>query len=112
MLVFFSNKVFTSYFGALTEEGIKNNFVLIYELLDEVLDYGYPQRTDIATLKCLITQTGTKVTTTEEQKEITSQVNSIIYNNYLVLGSGVVAGQGGMETHNNFTVELGLYAPA
>jgi len=36
-------KVFKDYCGVLTEEGIRKNFILIYELLDEVLDYGYPQ---------------------------------------------------------------------
>eukprot|EP00887_Chlorella_sp_A99_P007974 scaffold12.g7974.t1 len=29
--------------GELNEEVVKGNFVLIYELLDEVLDFGYPQ---------------------------------------------------------------------
>ena len=28
------------------EESIRDNFVLIYELLDELLDFGYPQTTD------------------------------------------------------------------
>ena len=36
--------LFKSYFGGeFSEQSIKNNFVLIYELLDETLDYGYPQ---------------------------------------------------------------------
>ncbi|KAA1110522.1 hypothetical protein PGT21_024060 [Puccinia graminis f. sp. tritici] len=29
------------------EEAIKNNFVMIYELLDEILDFGYPQNSEI-----------------------------------------------------------------
>ena len=29
--------------GEFSEEVVKGNFVLIYELLDEVLDHGYPQ---------------------------------------------------------------------
>jgi AP-4 complex subunit mu-1 len=36
-------KVFKDYCGVLTEEAIRKNFILIYELLDEMLDYGYPQ---------------------------------------------------------------------
>lgn len=37
-------QLFKSYFGGdFTEQSIKSNFVLIYELLDETLDYGYPQ---------------------------------------------------------------------
>ena len=33
-----------AYFGGeCSEQSIKNNFVLIYELLDEIMDFGYPQ---------------------------------------------------------------------
>jgi AP-2 complex subunit mu-1 len=40
---------------------IKNNFVLLYEVLDEVLDYGFPQNTTIDLLKGFITQQGEAV---------------------------------------------------
>lgn len=43
------------YFGKFDEEAVKNNFVLIYELLDEILDFGYPQNTDVDVLKMYIT---------------------------------------------------------
>lgn len=48
--------VFKKYFGTFDEDSIKNNFVLIYELLDEVLDYGYPQNCNSDVLKLYITQ--------------------------------------------------------
>ncbi|KAG6384085.1 hypothetical protein SASPL_156127 [Salvia splendens] len=36
--------LFKSYFGgSFDEDAIRNNFVLIYELLDEIMDFGYPQ---------------------------------------------------------------------
>lgn len=36
-------KVARSYFeGELNEAAVRQNFSLIYELLDEVMDYGYP----------------------------------------------------------------------
>lgn len=44
-------KVFKDYCGVLNEESIRRNFTLIYELLDEMLDYGYPQNTLTETLK-------------------------------------------------------------
>lgn len=44
-------KVFKDYCGVLTEESMKKNFILIYELLDEVIDYGYPQGTSTELLK-------------------------------------------------------------
>jgi len=39
------NKVCTiikDFCGVLSEEAIRKNFILIYELLDETLDFGYP----------------------------------------------------------------------
>ncbi|KAJ9510835.1 hypothetical protein QJQ45_027757 [Haematococcus lacustris] len=51
--------LFKSYFqGELNEANIRNNFVLMYELLDEAMDHGYPQLTDPTVLKSLITQKG------------------------------------------------------
>ncbi|CAI2170850.1 5046_t:CDS:2 [Funneliformis geosporum] len=49
-----------AYFGKLDEEAVKNNFVLIYELLDEILDFGYPQNSETETLKMYITTEGVK----------------------------------------------------
>ena len=69
--------VMAAYFGKISEENVKNNFVLIYELLDELLDFGYPQNTDTGILKTFITQQGIKSTSREEQQAITSQVIKI-----------------------------------
>lgn len=30
------------YCGVFTEEAIRKNFVLVYELIDEMMDFGYP----------------------------------------------------------------------
>ena len=35
--------MFKEYFRELEEESIRDNFVVIYELLDEMMDFGYPQ---------------------------------------------------------------------
>ncbi|KAH3675732.1 hypothetical protein WICMUC_002524 [Wickerhamomyces mucosus] len=48
--------VLTDYFKELEEESIRDNFVIIYELLDEMMDFGYPQITEIKMLKEYITQ--------------------------------------------------------
>mmetsp|Transcript_26144 Transcript_26144/g.46495 ORF Transcript_26144/g.46495 Transcript_26144/m.46495 type:complete len:422 (-) Transcript_26144:15-1280(-) len=51
--------LFKSYFGGKCDENaIKNNFVLIYELLDEIIDFGYPQVLDSMILKQYIFQEG------------------------------------------------------
>ncbi len=44
-------KSFRDFCGVLTEESIRKNFVLVYELLDEVLDFGIPQQTSTEILK-------------------------------------------------------------
>ncbi|KAJ2783968.1 AP-1 adaptor complex mu subunit Apm1, partial [Coemansia linderi] len=50
------SKVFTEYFKTLEEESIRDNFVIIYELLDEMMDYGVPQITEPKILQEYITQ--------------------------------------------------------
>ncbi|KAJ3397333.1 AP-1 complex subunit mu-1 [Lobulomyces angularis] len=54
-------QVFVEYFKALEEESIRDNFVIIYELLDEMMDFGYPQTTDHKILKEYITQESYKL---------------------------------------------------
>eukprot|EP00698_Gefionella_okellyi_P006877 TRINITY_DN165_c0_g1_i1.p1 TRINITY_DN165_c0_g1~~TRINITY_DN165_c0_g1_i1.p1 ORF type:complete len:453 (-),score=88.58 TRINITY_DN165_c0_g1_i1:32-1390(-) len=44
-------RCFKDFCGLLNEEAIRRNFVLIYELLDELLDFGYPQMTTPGQLK-------------------------------------------------------------
>ncbi|CAJ0958972.1 unnamed protein product [Ranitomeya imitator] len=56
-------KVFSEYFKELEEESIRDNFVIIYELLDELMDFGYPQTTDSKILQEYITQEGHKLET-------------------------------------------------
>lgn len=49
-------QIFTEYFKDVHEESIRDNFVVIYELLDEMMDFGYPQISESKILKKLITQ--------------------------------------------------------
>ncbi|CAN8028242.1 unnamed protein product [Ixodes persulcatus] len=53
--------VFSEYFKELEEESIRDNFVIIYELLDELMDFGYPQTTDSKILQEYITQESHKM---------------------------------------------------
>jgi AP-1 complex subunit mu len=61
--------ILTSYFKILDEESVKDNFVLIYELMDETIDHGYPQITDTNILKEYIK--------TESNKKKVNQINTI-----------------------------------
>eukprot|EP00911_Craspedida_sp_UC1_P000767 UC1_evm1s586 len=68
-----------AYFTRFNVVNVKNNFPLVYELLDEILDYGYPQSTDAGALKTFITQGKSAVVASkEEQAAITSQVTGQI----------------------------------
>ncbi|KFY14891.1 hypothetical protein V492_02348 [Pseudogymnoascus sp. VKM F-4246] len=67
------------YFGKFDEEAVKNNFVLVYELLDEVIDFGYPQNTETDTLKMYITTEGVKSERTmEDSAKITMQATGAL----------------------------------
>ncbi len=44
-------QILTAYFEELEEESIRDNFVIIYELFDELLDFGYPQTTEVRRLR-------------------------------------------------------------
>lgn len=48
--------MFSTYFGDLDDSVLRDNFVLAYELLDEMMDHGYPQSTDARALKPYVTQ--------------------------------------------------------
>lgn len=56
-------QVFSEYFKELEEESIRDNFVIVYELLDELMDFGFPQTTDSKILQEYITQQGNKLVT-------------------------------------------------
>ncbi|XP_073281791.1 AP-4 complex subunit mu-like isoform X1 [Primulina huaijiensis] len=47
-------RVIKDYLGVLNEESLRKNFVLVYELLDEVVDFGYVQTTSTEVLKSYI----------------------------------------------------------
>ena len=49
------------YFKEVEEESIRDNFVICYELLDELVDFGYPQTTDAKILQEYITQVTIKL---------------------------------------------------
>jgi AP-4 complex subunit mu-1 len=69
-------KVFKDYCGVLNEEAIRKNFTLIYELLDEMLDYGYPQITTTEMLKVCVHNEPIVVTPAPISSTIMSAVTS------------------------------------
>lgn len=67
--------VFTDYFKQLEEESIRDNFVIIYELLDEMMDFGYPQTTEAKILQEYITQESYKL---ERQNKLPMAVTNAV----------------------------------
>ncbi|KAL7175859.1 hypothetical protein ACSBR2_029438 [Camellia fascicularis] len=47
-------RVIKDYLGVLNEDSFRKNFVLVYELLDEVVDFGYVQTTSTEVLKSYV----------------------------------------------------------
>ena len=68
-------RVFNEYFKELEEESIRDNFVTVYELLDELMDFGFPQSTDSKILQEYITQEGHKLEQVRPPPALTQQVS-------------------------------------
>jgi len=76
MIFFFLHRLvdlLIGYFNQLEDESIRDNFVLIYELLDEVVDHGYPQNTGSKLLKEYIKTSSNRLTL---KKKITAEVTT------------------------------------
>mmetsp|Transcript_27336 Transcript_27336/g.68630 ORF Transcript_27336/g.68630 Transcript_27336/m.68630 type:complete len:438 (+) Transcript_27336:261-1574(+) len=75
--------IFKAYLGDFNEDTINGNFVLVYEVLDEIMDFGYPQTTVLDALKLYIMQAGKKlgkggVKDAEKLAKMTVQVTGAI----------------------------------
>jgi AP-1 complex subunit mu len=69
--------VFKDYFGALEEESIRDNFVIIYELLDETMDHGLPQSLDSSILRSFITQDANRMSEDLKSKPPVALTNAV-----------------------------------
>lgn len=70
-------QVFKDYFGTLEEESIRDNFVIIYELLDETMDYGMPQALDSTILRSFITQDANRMAEDAKSKPPVALTNAV-----------------------------------
>ncbi|KAK0586678.1 hypothetical protein LWI29_010572 [Acer saccharum] len=57
--------VFKYYFEELEEESLRDNFVVVYELLDEIMDFGFPQFTEAKILSEFIKTDAYKMEVTQ-----------------------------------------------
>ena len=78
--VYFLHKlvdVFTKYFEQLEEESVRDNFVTVYELLDEMMDFGYPQFTEANILQEFIKTEAQKMEVTDQRKAPMAVTNAV-----------------------------------
>lgn len=74
-------EVFTDYFKELEDESLRDNFVITYELLDEMMDHGYPQITEVKMLKEYIKTEANKMAAKEQKipdSKLTAQMTNIV----------------------------------
>lgn len=69
--------VFKDYFGTLEEESIRDNFVVIYELLDETMDHGLPQSLDSTILRSFIIQDANRMSEDSKSKPPVALTNAV-----------------------------------
>jgi len=71
-------EILIDYFKVLEEESIRDNFVLVYELLDEILDHGYPQITETKILKEYIKTESNKKEDIKKDMELSKTLTNTI----------------------------------
>lgn len=71
-------EVLTDYFKELEDESLRDNFVITYELLDEMMDHGYPQITEVKILKEYIKTEANKMA--KEQKITNAKLSTAVTN--------------------------------
>ena len=73
--------IFKAYFGEdFDEDTLRDNMTLIYELMDETMDYGYPQNCAIDILRLYINLGSVKAKDADakEPGQLTSQITGVV----------------------------------
>jgi len=72
-------KILKAYLGEeFDENSMRNNMTLIYELMDETMDFGYPQNCAVDVLRLYINLGSVKTVDDQEPSELTSQITGAI----------------------------------
>jgi AP-4 complex subunit mu-1 len=78
-------KVFRDYCGVLNEESIRKNFVLIYEIIDEIIDYGHPQLMTTENIKQFIVNEAILI----QQRQQTSNFRPTIFSSNTIPSTAI-----------------------
>ncbi|KAF9677881.1 hypothetical protein SADUNF_Sadunf08G0153800 [Salix dunnii] len=98
-LISFLHSVVDHYFEELEEESLRDNFVVVYELLDEMMDFGYPQYTEAKILSEFIKTDAYRMETSQRPPmavtnavflDVVESVNILVNTNGQVIRSDVV----------------------
>lgn len=81
--------VLGEYLKTVEEESVRDNFVIIYELLDEMMDYGIPQITETKMLKQYITQKSFKLVKAVKKVKATARPPSALTNSVSWRAEGI-----------------------
>lgn len=63
------------YVNSVEEESIRDNYVVIYELLDEMMDFGHVQTSDINLLRDYVTQSSYKLEVSQAISALTDKIS-------------------------------------
>lgn len=77
------------YLKTVEEESIRDNFVIVYELLDEMMDFGIPQVTETKMLKKYITQKSFKLVRAAKKKRNAARPPSELTNSVSWRAEGI-----------------------
>ncbi|SMN19990.1 similar to Saccharomyces cerevisiae YPL259C APM1 Mu1-like medium subunit of the clathrin-associated protein complex (AP-1) [Maudiozyma saulgeensis] len=77
------------YLKTVEEESIRDNFVIVYELLDEMMDFGIPQITETKMLKKYITQKSFKLVRAAKKKRNAARPPSELTNSVSWRAEGI-----------------------
>lgn len=68
-------RAFGDFVKQVEEESVRDNFVVLYELLDEMMDFGHVQNTDINLLRDYVTQCSYKLEVSQALSALTDKVS-------------------------------------
>ncbi|KAJ5067525.1 ap-4 complex subunit mu-1 [Anaeramoeba ignava] len=80
-IIDFLNRIITSikdFCGRIDEDIVINNGPLIYELIDEIIDYGFPQNTETESLRKYIWNTVVLTSNEDKKHQKTKRTQSIV----------------------------------
>lgn len=68
-------KALQAFVDQVEEESVRDNYIVVYELLDDMMDFGHVQTTDINLLQDYVTQTSYKLEVSQAVNTLTDKIS-------------------------------------